>query len=239
MPAPASLRGTAVRRRARPRDVTKASHSSLERHRMFTPPSLDPGIEISVASQGMSKGLLQTDGPQLVVRPELAIGPLVLGAYYKNVTSPTADGEAAASLGLRRRLGGFDLSVTAAYKWNTDARAQPDRDAFEFTASASRRFGPLTSSVRLVYSPDDLGGTRASLYAEAGAALHLFGGASFSAALAHRNRDGAPDYTAFNAGLSYTLAAHFTADLRYYDTAQSRLGAIYRPRLVAALRAHF
>jgi hypothetical protein len=208
---------------------------------MFTPPSLDPGIEISIASQGVSKGLRQTDGPQLIVRPELAIGSLVLGAYYKNVTSPTADGEAEASLGLRHRIGGFDLSVTAAYKWNTNAnaQAQPDRDAFEFSAIASRRFGPLTPLARLVYSPDELGGTRASLYAEAGATLHLLGGASFSAALAHRNRDGAPDYTAFNAGLSYTIAGHFTADLRYYDTAQGRLGAIYRSRLVAALRAHF
>jgi hypothetical protein len=208
---------------------------------MFTLPSLDPGIEISAASQGVSKGLRQTDGPQLIVRPELAVGSLVLGAYYKNVTSPTADGEAEASLGLRHRLGGFDLALTAAYKWNTgaDVRAQPDRDAFEFTASATRRFGPLTPQVRLVYSPDDLGGTRASLYAEAGAALRLVGGTSFSAAVAHRNRDGAPDYTAFNAGLSYTLAGHFTFDLRYYDTAQGRLGAIYRARLVAAVRAHF
>src|SRR5437868_15437152 len=111
------------------RNVTKASHSSLERHLMFTPPSLDPGIEISIASQGTSKGLRQTDGPQLVVQPELGIGPLVLGAFYKNVTSPTADGEAAASLGLRRRIGGFDLSVAAASKWNTHARAQPDRDS--------------------------------------------------------------------------------------------------------------
>jgi hypothetical protein len=206
---------------------------------MFTPPSLDPGIEISVASQGMSKGLRQTDGPQLIVRPELAIGALFVDLSYKNVTTPTADGEAAAYLGLRHRAAGFDLSVSAAYKWNTNAHAQADRDCFEFTAIASRRFGPLTPRLQLVYSPDDLGGTRASLYAEVGAALHLLGGASFSAALSRRNRDGAPDYTAFNAGLSYTLASHFTADLRYYDTAQSRLGAIYRPRLVAALRAHF
>jgi hypothetical protein len=206
---------------------------------MFTAPSLDPGIEISIASQGMSKGLRQSDGPQLVIRPELAIGSLVLGASYKNVTSPTADGEASVSLGLRRHVAGFDLALTAAYKWNTAARLQADRDCFEFTAIASRRFGPLTPRVQLIYSPDDLGSTRASLYAEAGAALHLLGGASFSAALSHRNRDGAPDYTAFNAGFSYTFAGHLTADLRYYDTSESRLGAIYRPRLVAALRARF
>src|SRR5436305_562415 len=100
----------------------KVSRSSLERHIMFSLPSPDPGIEIIAASQGMSKGLRQTDGVQILVRPEVAIGPLFLGAYWKNVTSSTADGEAAVMAGLRRRVRGFDLSFSAAYKWNTDAR---------------------------------------------------------------------------------------------------------------------
>jgi opacity protein-like surface antigen len=202
-------------------------------------PSLDPGIEITAFSQGMSKGLRQTDGVQILVRPELAIGSLVLDAYYKNVTSPTADGEAAVRLGLRRRFAGFDLALSAAYKWNTDARLQADRDALEFSAGASRRFGVLTSHLSLVYSPDDLGGTRASLYAEAGIAASLLHGLSLSANAARRARNGAPDYVAFNAGATYTLTRNLSADLRYYDTAQSRLGAIYRPRLVASLKLHF
>jgi hypothetical protein len=206
---------------------------------MFSPPSPDPAIEISVFSQGMSKGLRQTDGVQILVRPEVAIGPLFVGAFYKNVTSPTADGEAAILAGLRRRVGGFDLAISAAYKWNTNARAQADRDCVEFTATASRRFGRMTPRINLVYSPDDLGGTRASLYAEAGASFSLFAGASVSANIARRARDGAPDYTAFNAGASYAITGNFTADLRYYDTAQSRLGAIYAPRLVASARLHF
>ena len=206
---------------------------------MFAIPSPDPGIEISIASQGMSKGLRQSDGVQVVVHPELAIGPLFVAASYKNVTSPTADGEAALLAGLRGRVGGFDLSVSGAYKWNTNARRQADRDCIEFTAAASRRFGRVTPRISLIYSPDDLGGTRASLYAEAGASLSLFHGASFSANVAHRWRDNGPDYAAFNAGLSYTVTRNFTADLRYYSTDESRLGAIYRPRLVASLRAHF
>jgi hypothetical protein len=206
---------------------------------MFAIPSPDPGIEIIASSQGMSKGLRQTQGVQLLVRPELAIGPFFVDAAYKNVTSPTADGEAAVHAGLRGRLGGFDLSASAAYKWNTDAGRQADRDCIEFTAGASRRFGRLTPHISIVYSPDDLGGTRASLYAEAGASLSLFGGASLSANLARRSHDGGPDYTAFNAGASYAIGHHLIADLRYYDTAQSRLGPIYRPRLVASLRAHF
>ena len=94
---------------------------------------------------------------------------------------------------------------------------------FEFNATASRRFGRVTPRISLTYSPDDLGGTRASLYAEAGASLSLFAGASLSANIARRARDGGPDYTAFNAGASLRRSPrNLTADLRYYDTAQSR-----------------
>jgi len=206
---------------------------------MFAIPSPDPGIEISVLSQGMSKGLRQSDGLQVIVRPEVAFGPLFVAAQYKNITSPTADGEAGVLAGLRGRVGGFDLAFSATYNWNTNARRQADRDRLELGATASRRFGRLTPRISIVYSPDDLGATRASLYAEAGAALSLFTGANLSANVARRERDGGPDYTAFNAGLSYALTHSITADLRYYDTAQSRLGAIYRARLVASVRARF
>ena len=40
-----------------------------------------PSIEIVVASRGISKGLAQTNGPQLVVRPEIAFGKLFVGGY--------------------------------------------------------------------------------------------------------------------------------------------------------------
>lgn len=206
---------------------------------MFAFPSPDPGIEISAFSQGMSKGLRQTEGVQILVRPEVAIGPLFVAASYKNVTSPTADGEAAALIGVRHRLGGFDLALSAAYKWNVNARAQADRDCIEFTATVTRRFGRVTPRINLIYSPDDLGGTRRSLYAEAGASLSLFHGASVSANIARRARDGAPDYVAFNAGATYAVTGNLSADLRYFDTAQSRLGTIYAPRLVASARLHF
>jgi hypothetical protein len=88
-----------------------------------------------------------------------------------------------------RRVAGFDLALSAAYKWNTDARQAGGSRRLEFAASASRRFGGLTPRISLVYSPDDLGGTGASLYAEAGAAVTLFAGASLSANAARRERD--------------------------------------------------
>jgi hypothetical protein len=202
-------------------------------------PPPDPAIELVVASQGMSKGLRQTEGPQLLGRAELALGPVVLGGYYKNVSSATADGEAGFSLQLRGRAGGFDLAASVAYKLNTGASLQPDRDAIEFFASVSHRFGQLQPRLSLTYSPDELGGTRETLYVEGGVSMSVAPGALLSANLARRERSGGPDYTAFNAGASYAVAPFLTLDLRYYDTAQGALGAVYRQRLVASLRARF
>jgi hypothetical protein len=205
---------------------------------MFSLPPPDPAIEISAFSQGVSKGLRQTEGVQIVVRPEIAIGPLVVLGYYKNVGGP-ADGEGGTGLGLRRRLGGFDLAASALYKWNISGPASADRSALELSAVASRRVGPVTPRLSVTWSPDELGATRTSLYVEGGASIGLFAGASLSANISRRQRDGAPDYTAFNAGATYAITRNLSAELRYYDTAQGRLGAIYRPRLVAALRARF
>ena len=198
-----------------------------------------PSIEIAAASQGMSKGLRQTDGVQIFVRPEVSVGPLFVGAYYKNVTSPTTDGEAAFLVGLRHRWAGFDLTASAEYKWNPGTPAGVDRDAFEFTAAASRHFGPITPRISLTYSPDDLGATRRSLFVEAGATVNLIAGISVSAAAGHRARDGAADYSAFNAGASYAFAPFLSLDVRYYSTDQGSLGAIYRGRVVGSVRAHF
>src|SRR4051812_40957170 len=55
----------------------------------------------------MSEGLAQSTGPQVVVRPELAIGPFFVGAYAKNVDSPVEaveEGRPSASTGLWRIL---------------------------------------------------------------------------------------------------------------------------------------
>ena len=103
----------------------------------------DPGIEISIATRGISKGLTQTDGAQLVVRPELAFGDLYLGAYAKNVTSTTSDGEGGPAIGLRTRAGGFNLAASATLKLSIDPAEGSDAEALELAGSAARRFGPL------------------------------------------------------------------------------------------------
>lgn len=202
-------------------------------------PPPDPSIEVVVASRGYSKGLAQTDGPQLLVRGEAASGPLFLGAYWKNVTSPVLDGEAGVLVGARGSLSGFDLQGTAAYKHSTGIDGPTDGDAFEFVASASRHFGVATVRLAVTWSPDELGATGKSLYLEAGAGVEIGEGTTASANIGRRERAGGSDYTSFNLGLTQRLTPNVIAELRYYDTAQSALGDTYRGRLVASARLRF
>lgn len=202
-------------------------------------PPPDPSLEIVVASQGVSKGLRQTEDAQLVGRGDIAFGHLYLGLLAKNVDSAVTDVEAQAYAGYRTRAAGFELNASVGYHRQLGAGPAADGTRFEFQASVARALGPVTPKLSAIFSPDDFGATRRSLYVEGGASIALFEGASLSFNLGRRERDGAPDYTSFNAGGSYAVTSWLSADLRYYDTAQSGLGAIYEPRVVGSLRLRF
>ena len=186
----------------------------------------------------MSKGIAQTTGPQAVMRGELGFGTLYIGAYVKNVDSSSSDGEAAALIGARSKVGGFDLNASAAWKRALDPAPRSDRNALELSTAASRKMGPVTPRVSVVWSPDDLGGSRQTLFAEAGASYRLSSMLSASAALGRRQRGGGPDYTAWNAGLTWTGVKPVSLDLRYYDT-NAGSAQPFRPRLVVSARAKF
>lgn len=205
---------------------------------MIDMPPVQPRIEIVVASEGMSKGLAQTDGGQALARLELGAGGAYAGGQIKNITSPQAEAEAALFFGYRGRIGTFDVAGSVSYKswlW----RHGPARGAFEFGLSASRAWGRFTPRIGLTYSPDELGSTRSSLFAEAGAAFRMSPGISFSGGAGRRERASQPDYTAFNAGVTLSIGRHVSADLRYYDSDRSGLGRSYRQRVVLELRARF
>ena len=196
-----------------------------------------PSIEFNISSIGMSKGIAQTTGPQLLVRGELAFGDLYVGAYGKNVSSSTADGEAAALIGVRTRAGGFDLAVSAAWKRAINPVSGSDVNAVELSGSIARRIGPFTPRFALVWSPDDVGTTGRTIFAEAGASYVLGRTLVASAALGRRQRIGALNYTAWNAGLSWAPYKAVTFDVRYYDTdAKADPDQPYRARVVAAAR---
>jgi hypothetical protein len=197
-----------------------------------------PAIEFNLSSTGMSKGIAQTTGPQFLGRGEIAFGTLFIGAYAKNVDSSTADGEAAALVGVRTKAAGFDLTASAAWKRAIDPARGSDANALEIAAAAARKIGRVTPRLAIIWSPDDVGGTRRTLFAEAGASYRVSAAVQASAALGRRQRGAGADYTAWNAGLTWTPLKQVSMDLRYYDTNGGH-SQPFRARAVASARVKF
>jgi hypothetical protein len=206
---------------------------------MFALPPFDPGVEFVVSSRGMSKGIEQSDEPQVSPKVTLRIGDVQLGGQWKNVTSTAADGEAAAFANLTHKFGAFAVTAGAAYKFQTNVKMRTDSDSFEFTGAVVRSFGKLSVKVSAIYSPDDLGKAKRSIYLEGGPSLDLTKTLRLSANLGRRNRENGIDYTAVNVGATKTLFRAFSIDLRLYQTNRANLGDIYKRRVIVAGRWSF
>ena len=206
---------------------------------MFDLPPPDPGIEFVVASRGMSKGIAQTEGPQALVRPFVQLGPVQVGAQWKNLSSPVAGGEASTFLTVAPKFGQFQLNAGVAYKLQTGVHGPTDNKSWEFTGNVTRKFGKLSLRVAAIYSPDDLGRAERSIFVEGGPTLEIGKTTRISAAVGRRDRVNGDDYTAFNAGIAHTLFKGVTLDARYYGTNQSDLGEFLEDRLVVSARMSF
>ena len=203
---------------------------------MWALPPVDPGYEISLASHGMSKGLSQSNGPQVVARGTLKSGEFQLGGQWKNVSTNSAKGEASAIAGWSGKAGSFDLGASVAYKVLTSASGSGNRRSLELSANASRKVGGISLKGSAVFSPDDLGSTKQSLYVEGGPSFDLPAKLKLSANIGHRWRQRSPNYTTFNVGISRAVLKVLTADVRLYDTNRGELGRTYDRRLVGSLK---
>jgi len=207
---------------------------------MFDLPPPDPTVQVELASTGISKGLAQTRGPQLVVRGGLTFGDFSVEASGKNIDSNRDGGvESYLSAGVATKAAGFDLSGRAGLKSVHGVAAQVDRRAFEVRMEAGRKLGAVRATASLIYSPDDTGGTRSAAFVEGGLAWEVRKGTRIGARLGRRERSRAPDYTAYNLGITHDLVKQVSADLRLFDTNSSELGYAFERRLVASLRAKF
>jgi hypothetical protein len=206
---------------------------------MFALPPFDPGVEVVVSSPGMSKGIEQAKPVQVIPKAYLQVGDIQVGGQWKNVTSTTAEGESAAFVNASRKLGPFSVTLGAAYKFQTGVKAATDSDSFEFSGALTRKIGRLSLRMSAIYSPDDLGGTKRSLYVEGGPSFDLTKTLKLSANVGRRTRENSADYVSMNAGATKTLFRAFAIDVRYYRTNRSELGDIYRHRLVVAGRWSF
>jgi hypothetical protein len=98
--------------------------------------------------------------------------------------------------------------------------------------------GRVTPRISVTWSPDDLGSTTHTLFAEGGLGFAVDKNTNITAAVGRRERGGGPDYTAFNFGVARTFG-RLTLDARYYDTDKSGLGTPYKARIVGSARLRF
>ena len=181
-------------------------------------PLTAPTLQVSIYSSGTSKGIAQTKGPQIVVRAEEGAGPIYVAAYVKNVTSPSSDAEAGALVGARTSMSGFKLTASATVRRAIDPAPGSDATSLELAASVARPVGRVTPTLSIMYSPDDLGSTKRSVYIEGGVSYKIDKQLSASAAIGRRDRVVGANYKAWNAGLTWTPVKRLALDARYYDT---------------------
>jgi hypothetical protein len=203
---------------------------------MFAIPPLDPGFELVASSHGMSKGISQSDGPQFIPKLFVEHAGIQAGAQWKNVSQSGAKGEFAALVNATHRFGSLQLTGGATYKVSTATRPGWDSHSLELNASAARKVGKVSLKLSGIYSPDDIGPSGQSIYVEGGASFDVAKTLRLSANIGRRHRDGSPDYTSFNAGVTKTLFKGFGIDARYYRTDRSSLGYTYRDRLIFSAR---
>jgi hypothetical protein len=197
-------------------------------------PPADPGFELFAASNGMSQGLLQTDGPQVIPRVTLRFGALQVGAQWRNITSPVASGIAAFFVKWSRKLGRTQVEMALFDRYRTGAKGPVDRQAWEVDAAVRHSLGRLGLRVIAEYSPKEFE-AGPSLYLEGGPNIHVTKAASLSVNVGRRERAGAPDYTTFNAGVTQVLGK-VSLDVRLYGTNHSERSTRYQRRLIVSAR---
>lgn len=201
----------------------------------FGLPPPDPSIELFVASHGMTQGLSQSDGPQIIPRAYLRFGEVQVGGFWRNIDSPVANGIGVLFGRLDAKRGPTQLDVMLLYRTRTGAHRPTVIHAWEVDATLRRSFGRFGLRLNAEYAPKEfeLG---PSLFLEIGPTFRVAKGTSLFANFGRRERSGAPEYSAVNVGISSTVGKSLVLDGRYYATDRGRLGPRYHGRLVFSAR---
>jgi hypothetical protein len=194
-----------------------------------------PAFELFVASHGTTQGLSQSNGPQIIPRAYLQFGHVQVGAFWRNIDSPVANGIGVLFGRVSEKRGPTQLDIALLYRTRTGAHRPTVLHAWEVDATFRQSFGRLGVRLNAEYAPRefDLG---PSLFVEIGPSFRLAKGTSLFANLGRRERSGAPDYTAINIGISRAVGRKLVLDGRYYATDRSELGPRYHGRLVFSAR---
>ena len=194
--------------------------------------------QVSVASDGMTRGITETTGnPQAIGTVTLTSGPVYGGLLVKNVATPEgADSQNVAFVGLKGPLEGFNVNVEAYLRDNVGTVPGTQHRFAEYQADVSRTFGATTAKLMVMHSPDFYAKTKESTWTEASLAQKLSSQWTVSAAYGHRSVMPKKDYNGWNLGATYAVRPKTTIDFRYFDTDEHHFGKNYvsRFRLMVA-----
>ena len=202
---------------------------------MLALPPPDPGFELLIASQGMSDGISQTRGIQVIPRAFVGVGAFRVGGQWRNVDSPRHTGIVALFFELSSEVRKFQLDGAILYRMRTGVKGDIAGKPWGFSGSATRTFGRISLRIRADYDPKDFGGGN-SLFMEFGPTVKPDNLTRISANVGRRECAGCRDYTSYNVGVSRSFPGGATLDARFYGTDRYKLGPKYSARVVVSAR---
>lgn len=199
-------------------------------------------FEVGTATDNRSKNVSKTDRDGHVFGSATWSSSdqrFYVGPSFEGAKSDGSRTELAFSGGYAPEAFGYQFDFNLAYLNRVGADRGYDEDAWELTANISRSFGPATGNLQIQYSPDAAGPTRSFIWVEAELGWAFSDRLSGSAAVGRREQVGAPDYTGWNAGLTFGVTEKIDLDVRYHDTSAHSEGRQYRNAVVAEVRYAF
>lgn len=197
--------------------------------------------QVAVASEYVGKGAGKSAGePSVSGTVEIEGGAFYASAFASSADlSSGAHAEVIIAAGYRPEFAGFEFDLSVMNRDLPGSNPGYDGNYWEYQADASRKLGPVSTRLRVNYTPDGAGGTQEAWWIELQGGVALDRKTKFTAAVADRSADGGAEYAAWNAGVKRKLTDNLALDVRWYDTDGHSLGEPYEGRLVGSLALSF
>ena len=205
-------------------------------------PGGDWSFEVGAGTDNRSKGASKSGNDGYVFGSaawESASGLFYVSPAVETIQAGGSNVEAEVAVGYQPEAFGYQFDFNVAYKNRLDANDGYDNDTVEFGANVSRAIGPAKARLQVQYSPDSTGSTDAFTWVEGRVGWSFTRKLDGSVALGRREQDNSPDYTAWNAGVTYALTDSLGLDVRYCDTDAAEFGEQYEDGLVAEIAYAF
>ena len=205
-------------------------------------PSSDWGFELGAGTDNRSKAASKSGNDGYVFGAatwESADGRFYAGPGFETIQAGGSRFETELVAGYRPEAWGYAFDLSLAYKNRWDVDPGYDADGWELTGDISRAVGPAEARLQVQYSPDAAGSTDSFTWVEGRLGWDFTPQLNGTVAVGRREQNGAPDYTGWNAGVTYALTDALALDLRYHDTDAHTFGEQYEKALVAEVAYAF